>query len=829
MSDKINALFQLLEGRFGLPPNSIATIALVIILVLALVLLYSLVKLRSARQVIHQFGERLGYDPPYGDGLEILHEEIGKDILLRGKEVKIEQQAIRVGELEAEGERKDADLSMLQRRSKELEGLLQQASIQNERLTEQAGEQAQAHRIAVEQVEQRMRQMETEGSAYLNTVEQRSKEFEDQLQQASLQHGELLAQAGEQERAHQAAVELFEERVREMEAEGIANLTALRQRFNELEDQLQQASHRNNELAAHAGEQGQAHRIAVEQLEQRIREMEAESNDNLSGLQQHSRELEEQLQKASHRNNELVAHAGEQGQAHRIAVEQLEQRIREMEAESNDNLSGLQQHSRELEEQLQKASHRNNELVAHAGEQGQAHRIAVEQLEQRIREMEAKSNDNLSGLQQRSRELEAQLQQASQRNDELAAQAGEQGQAHRTAVEQLEQHIREMEAGGAANLSALQQHSRELEEQLQQESHRNNELVAHAGEQEQAHRIAVEQLEQRIHEMEAGGTANLSALQQRSRELEEQLQQESHRNNELVANAGEQEQAHRIAVEQLEQRIREMEAGSDANLSALQQRTRELEGQLQQATALIENEKSIARQEALERSVDTERLELRIRDLEAEKGIEESRATALDLQIKELEDQLRQAADRLALETAKTEGARTEVPNGDVAVNTSETLLRRAEWITARAVGAIVPYGLVAAESYASAALATNPQGIDAPQLLAELARIRRAYPEGLPSVIEAVTTFDERAATFFAADLARAADLADDEAQRRYRAGLNRSALLVVNTAIELRQQTAEENSPAMLRLQEMKASLLAHLGSNARALNGAPNLTSQ
>jgi chromosome segregation ATPase len=658
MSDKINALFQLLEGRFGLPPNSIATIALVIVLVLALVLLYSLVKLRSARQVIHQFGERLGYDPPYGDGLEILHEEIGKDILLRGKEVKIEQQAIRVGELEAEGERKNADLSMLQRRSKELEGLLQQASIQNERLTEQAGEQAQAHRIAVEQVEQRMRQMETEGSAYLNTVEQRSKEFEDQLQQASLQHGELLAQAGEQERAHQAAVELFEERVREMEAEGIANLTALRQRFNELEDQLQQASHRNNELAAHAGEQGQAHRIAVEQLEQRIREMEAESNDNLSGLQQRSRELEEQLQ------------------------------------------------------------------------------------------------------------------QASQRNDELAAQAGE---------------------------------------------------------QEHAHRIAVEQLEQRIREMEAGGAANLSALQQRSRELEEQLQQESHRNNELVAHAGEQEQAHRIAVEQLEQRIREMEAGSDANFSALQQRSRELEEQLNQATTLIENEKSIAHQEALERSAYTERLEMRIRDLEAEKGIEESRATTLELQIKELEEQLRQAADQLALETAKTEGARTEVANGDVAANTSETLLRRAEWITARAVGAIVPYGLVAAESYASAALAANPQCIDAPQLLAELTRIRRAYPEGLPSVVEAVTTFDERAATLFAADLARAADLADDEAQRRYRAGLNRSALLVVNMAIELRQQTAEENSPAMLRLQEMKASLLASLGSNAKTSNGAPKLTSQ
>ena len=775
MSDKINALFQLLEGRFGLPPNSIATIALVIVLVLALVLLYSLVKLRSARQVIHQFGERLGYDPPYGDGLEILHEEIGKDILLRGKEVKIEQQAIRVGELEADGERKDADLSMLQRRSKELEGLLQQASIQNERLTEQAGEQAQAHRIAVEQVEQRMRQMETEGSAYLNTVEQRSKEFEDQLQQASLQHGELLAQAGEQERAHQAAVELFEERAREMEAEGIANLTALRQRFNELEDQLQQASHRNNELAAHAGEQGQAHRIAVEQLEQRIREMEAESNDNLSGLLQRSRELEEQLQQESHRNDEFAAQAGEQEHAHRIAVEQLEQRIREMEAGSDANLSAVQQRSRELEEQLQQASLRNDEIAAHAGDQEQAHRIAVEQLEHRIREMEAGSDANLSGLQQRTRELEEQLQQASQRNDELAA---------------------------------------------------------YAGEREQAHRIAIDQLEQRIREMEAGSNDNLSGLQQRSRELEEQLRQSSQRNDELTAHAGEQEQAHWIAIDQLEQRIREMEAGSNDNLSGLQQRSRELEEQLQQAATLIENEKSIAHQEALERSADAERLELRIRDLEAETGIEESRATTLELQIKELEEQLRQAADRRALETAetaKTEVAPTEVANGDVSLSTSETFLRRAEWITARAVGEIVPYGLVAAESYASAALAANPQGIDAPQLLAELARIRRAYPEGLPSVIEAVTSFDERAATFFAADLARAADLADDEAQRRYRAGLNRSALLVVNIAIELRRQTAEENSPAMLRLLETKASLLARLGSNARASNGAPELTSQ
>jgi hypothetical protein len=169
-----------------------------------------------------------------------------------------------------------------------------------------------------------------------------------------------------------------------------------------------------------------------------------------------------------------------------------------------------------------------------------------------------------------------------------------------------------------------------------------------------------------------------------------------------------------------------------------------------------------------------------------------------------------------------------EVATGVVSVSISEALLRRAEWITGCAVGAILPLGLVAAEAYASAALAANPQDIDAPQLLAELARIRRAYPEGLPPVTESVTTFDERAAAFFAEDLVRAADIADDEAQRRYRAGLNRSALLVVNMAIELRQQTGAEDSPDMLRLQEMKASLLARLGSNAKTSTAAPKVAS-
>jgi len=107
-----------------------------------------------------------------------------------------------------------------------------------------------------------------------------------------------------------------------------------------------------------------------------------------------------------------------------------------------------------------------------------------------------------------------------------------------------------------------------------------------------------------------------------------------------------------------------------------------------------------------------------------------------------------------------------------------------------------LPHGLVAAEAYASAAIAADPQNSEAPQLLAELARIRRAYPEGLPPVVEAVTTFDDRAASYFASDPARAAEIAESEAQRRSRAGMNRSALLAANLALELRNQTGTDAS---------------------------------
>jgi chromosome segregation ATPase len=495
-------------------------------------------------------------------------------------------------------------------------------------------------------------------------------------------------------------------------------------------------------------------------------------------------------------------------QGKEVTIRQLEQLVADLEneAKSKDaNLSALQQRLKALDEQLQKAALWNNELTAQASEQAQAHRKAVEQLEQHIRDMEAQRDANLAALQRHSKELEEQLQQASLWNNELTAQASEQAQAHRKAVEQLEQHIRDMEAQRDANLAALQRHSKELEEQLQQASLRNNELTAQASEQAQFHRAAVEQFEQRIHDMETEHVVNLRGLQQRWNELEDQLQQATIQNDQLTAQAGEQAQAHRATVEQLEQRIREMEAGSNNNLAALQQRSKELEDQLEQETIQNENENSIAHQEALERNANIEQLELRIRDLETEKDAADSRLTTLQTRVKELEDQLQQAAGQAT------------ATEGKVAADTSELLLRRAEWITACSVGAIRPLGLVAAEAYAAAAIAADPQNSVAPQLLVELAKLRRASRESFPSVVEAVTTFDEGAAGFFGADLARAVDIAEREALQRYQAGLNRSALLVLNLSLALRQQTAAEDSPGALKLQEMKASLLARLGSNA------------
>jgi chromosome segregation ATPase len=817
MSDNIDAFFQLLQSRFGLHPSGAATVALFIALLLAILSLYLFAKLRGLRAIVYQVVERLGYEPPYGNLKDIFEEEFPEGMVGRDAKPNVEELEQRVRALEGDGEDKLVELTALHRRSKELDDQLQQARAQNDKAAALAVEQTEAHRIALEQLEQRMRDVEAESSANLATAQQRARELEDKLQQANLWSDKVTALANDQAQAHQKALEQLEQRMRDKEAEHIADLTATQRRSKDLEDQLQQAAFQNEQATAQASEQAQAHQITVSQFEERIRQMEAEGSAFVAALERRAKELEEQLHQALFHNDQLSAQAEEQAKAHRMAVEQLEQRTRDMEAESNAYLAPLQQRSKELEEQLQRAAVRHERVTAESGEQMQAYRTTVDDLEQRLREMEAEGVSTMAALQQRSKDLEDQLQRARILNEKLSAQAGEQAQAHLVAVEQLEQRMRAMEAEGDANIAALRQRSKDLEDQLQQAAIQHESVRVQAGEQAQADRTTVEQLEQRIREMEAASAASLTAVHERSRGLEDQLQQASVQNDRLTAQAGEQAQAHRATVDQFEQRIREVEAASIASLTAAQERSQYLEDQLQQAMLKSESEKLSVHQEALERSAGVEQLELRIHGLEAEKDARESHLKTLEEHVKELDNQLQQAASRMPAEKAK------------VAVNASEQFMRRAEWITACAVGSILPYGLVAAEAHASAALIANPQSTDAPQLLAELARIHRAYPEGLPSVVEAVTTFDERTAAYFAGNLSRAADIAEDEAQRRYRAGLNRSALLVVNVALELRQKTEGENGPGTLRLQALKETLLARLGSIAKPPNVAPGFASE
>jgi myosin heavy subunit len=694
MSDALNPIFQFLEKNLGLQPAGVASIAFAIILLLVIVALYLYSRLHGARGVIAQLGDRLGYEPPYGDGKEILDQEFQKEAVESGREKKIEQLEQRILEMENEAESKDASLASLQKRAKE---------------------------------------------------------FDDQLQQASLRNRALVIDSEQQLQAHQTAVEELERRMHEMETESNANLAALQQRARELVDQLHQASLRNDELTTQAGEHAKAYLVTVDQLEQRLNEMEAESNASLAAHQEHAKNLEGQLQQATLCSDQISAKAAEQAQAHSAAIEQYEQRIREAEAASAASLGALQQRTRDLEEQVQQVTARHDQVLEQSGEQSQALHATIAQLEQRLRDMEGESTSILNALQLRTKDLESQLRQSYLRHEQVATQADEQAQAHRSAVEQFQQRIHELEAQGNEHVTSLEQHARDLEDQLQQAAFRHEKDTAQAHEAAHHHRAAIGQLEERIQAIDAERNANISALQRHAREVEGQLELATRRHDEIAAQANEQAQAHRTTVEQFQQRIREMEVEHSSNLASVQQHASSLEAQLHQANN-------------------------------------------------------RPAPE---IETAsKADGA-----------TTAQALMQRADWITARTVGSILPHGLVAAEAYAAAALAADPQNLDAPQLLAELARIRRAYSEGLPPVTEAVTTFDGRAASFLAADPAAAAAAAESEAHRRARAGMNRSALLATNLAIDLHQQAEAEDSPSVQGLHELKETLLARLAGNANS----------
>ena len=81
------------------------------------------------------------------------------------------------------------------------------------------------------------------------------------------------------ERDRQKAIEQLEQHIGDLKAEGTskdANVAALEQRCKGLEEQLHQAALRHDEDTAQAEQQARTHEESVKQLQERLRDVEAE-------------------------------------------------------------------------------------------------------------------------------------------------------------------------------------------------------------------------------------------------------------------------------------------------------------------------------------------------------------------------------------------------------------------------------------------------------------------------------------------------------------------------------------------------------------------------
>ncbi len=173
-------------------------------------------------------------------------------------------------------------------------------------------------------------------------------------------------------------------------------------------------------------------------------------------------------------------------------------------------------------------------------------------------------------------------------------------------------------------------------------------------------------------------------------------------------------------------------------------------------------------------------------------------------------------ANRAVLEWVRSEGS-----------TVSMLIFRRAEWITAHSAGDIRALGLVAAEAYATAAIAVCPQNIQVRSLLVDLRGLQREEGQLLPPMWLALEDFDRQADQLFNSDLASAAGIAEREAIRRYKSRHYVAALLIVNLALSLQVQTIGKNSQRTLRTQNLQAEILTFLGRYHEALSIARSVT--
>ena len=643
-------------------------------------------------------------------------------------------------------------------------------------------------------------------------------------------------------RGKEVAADKLEERVRELEAEIAAERAALqplRERSKELEDRTGQTDRQHEEAEAQATEAARAHQFAVEEFELRVRNLQTDCDARGTSLQAlHARcdELEAQLRLATAETESTRAQADQAGQVHRATVEEQALLSRELAAEGtakDQRLQDLQLQVKALEGQLEAAAADQQAALAKVDEDAQARRAPIEEIEAQVRGLRLESDEKglvLQNLNARCEELEGQLLCAANENTEVQEEAQLTFEAHRAEVEALELKLSELAQESAAkdaNLQQIELQLKTLEERLEQAAAENEAAAAKAGEAAQAYQSTVGELEQRLNNLLGASEAkdaNLQTLEGRCEALEGELRKASVANETTSTQAAQAAQAHDAAIEQLEKRICNLQSEGeekDARLEAHQQRNEALESRLREVALANEAAVAQAGETALADRLAVEELQMRVRNLQSEGEEKDASLGVLEVRCLGLEEELRQASAQ------KAESGTTVVPSQALAVQRaddaeqlSELLYRRAEWTVARAVGGVRSLGLVAAEAYASAAVAADPESRQAHDLLAEVELLLNSAPQSRHSASLAITTFEQQASQLFECDPSAAGDKAEEEALQRYRAGLGPSALPVADLALAMRLQSAGEESPRTLAAQSLRAALLARVGREAEAL---------
>src|SRR6266481_1758831 len=173
-----------------------------------------------------------------------------------------------------------------------------------------------------------------------------------------------------------------------------------------------------------------------------------------------------------------------------------------------------------------------------------------------------------------------------------------------------------------------------------------------------------------------------------------------------------------------------------------------------------------------------------IRQLQEDRASRDRTIDKLSISQKELEARCAQAESELpqrALDKSEAEWRENNDVHSARAITewfkdygqpVSQMLLRRAQWAVGHAAGDFHSMGLVAAQSYAIAAVAVNQENHGAVILFEQAEKLLDEAEQPAPPLIQALAEFDERCHEWFDPDLVKAAMVAQNEAILRLERG---------------------------------------------------------